>query len=187
MNEGLCYVWSCQLRDLVSSGKHCSRIDKPSTQQYGCVMSIPEFTTNGNLPEGVHCAKWAEFSARFATNEHRQRLASGLREAISVLRIAGCKRLYIDGSFVTNKVIPKDFDAAWEPADVDLPLLLMMEPVFGDFGNGRMAQKARFGGEFFPASQTANRAGSTFLEFFQIDKQTGLAKGIVALDPVENI
>ena len=44
------------------------------------------------------------------------------------------------------------------------------------------AQKAKFGGEMFVASWGADPEGARFLDFFQIDKNTGDAKGIVAID-----
>ena len=68
---------------------------------------------------------------------------------------------------------------AW---NLRLVWLLELEPVIGDFANRRAAQKAKFGCEFFPSSFAADSVGSTFLEFFQIDKETGNEKGIVALD-----
>ena len=88
----------------------------------------------------------------------------------------------MDGSFVTTKTVPNDFDVAWDPAGVDLLRLKILEPVFFDFANARAAQKAKFFGEFFPSSINADPAGNTFLEFFQIDKHTGNQKGIIALD-----
>ena len=57
-----------------------------------------------------------------------------------------------------------------------------LDPVLLDFANGRAVQKARFGGELFPAQTPNGPSGKTFLEFFQIDKQTGDPKGIIALD-----
>jgi hypothetical protein len=143
---------------------------------------IPSFDAAGNLPAGIHLPTWGEFLARFGCSPYRQRLAGGLLAAITVLHDVGCRRLYVDGSFVTGEVFPNDYDAAWDPSGVDLPLLLAREPVFFDFSNFRAAQKAKFFGEFFPASSPANRAGSTFLEFFQIDKNTGNPKGIIALN-----
>jgi len=44
------------------------------------------------------------------------------------------------------------------------------------------AQKAKFGGEMFVANSSAAHDGTRFLDFFQIDKNTGDAKGIVAID-----
>ncbi len=60
--------------------------------------------------------------------------------------------------------------------------LLEIESTFGDFADGQAVQKAKFGCEFSPSSFAADLVGNTFLEFFQIDKQTEAQKGIVALD-----
>lgn len=50
------------------------------------------------------------------------------------------------------------------------------------FDDGRVAQKARYLGELFPASLGATVEGISFLEFFQTDRETGGSKGIVAVD-----
>jgi hypothetical protein len=95
------------------------------------------------------------------------------------LRDAGCARAYINGSFVTAKDHPNDFDACWEAANVDPALL---DPALLDFSDRRGAQKAKFGGELFPAEVPADPAGTRFLDYFQQDKTTGAPKGIIALD-----
>ena len=88
---------------------------------------------------------------------------------------AGCKAIFLDGSFITDKPEPGDFDVCWEPAGVDPAKL---DPVFLDFANRRKRQKEKFGGEFFPSGTKADGA-STFLDFFQTDKDTGNPKGII--------
>lgn len=143
---------------------------------------IPAFDTDGNLPAGIHVVTWEVFSDRFGGTTHRRCLVDGFEQAIDLLRFAGCPRTYVDGSFVTAKVTPNDYDVAWETAGVDLPLLMSAEPLFFDFTNLRAAQKAKFGGEFFPADAAANTSGTVFLDFFQTDKDTGKQKGIIALD-----
>ena len=50
------------------------------------------------------------------------------------------------------------------------------------FDNSRAEQKAKYRGEFFPAQMTEGGTGTLFLDFFQIDKATGKAKGIIRLD-----
>lgn len=142
---------------------------------------LPNLNDDGNLPPGIHFATWAEIVARFGGGPRRQRLLNGLQKALDVLRTAGCSTVYLDGSFVTSKATPGDYDVAWEPANVDIALLLRLDPVFGDFTAERAAQKAKYGGEFFPSSVNEALTGRTFLDFFQIDKETGAAKGIVAL------
>lgn len=44
-------------------------------------------------------------------------------------------------------------------------------------------RKPKYGGELFIANSGADPAGTQFLDFFQHDKTTGAAKGIVAIDP----
>ena len=53
---------------------------------------------------------------------------------------------------------------------------------FFKFSNGRAAQKAKYGGEFFPSTTKADKHGRTFVEFFQVEKFTGLQKGILIID-----
>jgi hypothetical protein len=148
------------------------------------VFVIPSFESNGHLPPGVHPATWQEFVQRFGTTPHRKRLLIGLQAGLQNLRAAGCCVAYVDGSFVTDKEAsvsepPQDFDVCWEAAGVDPTQL---DPVLLTFSAGRAIQKAKYRGEFFPAHVSANRAGMTFFDFFQIDKATGHPKGIVALD-----
>jgi hypothetical protein len=127
----------------------------------------------------VHTATWEEVAGRFGSTPQRQRLLSGLRAALASLGAAGCRRVYLDGSFVTAKRVPGDFDVCWDVTGVDPALL---DPVLLIFDQGRAAQKAKYGGELFPAQLPNGISGLTFLEFFQIDKRTGWPKGIVVLD-----
>jgi uncharacterized protein DUF6932 len=142
------------------------------------VFMVPPFAASGNLPPGVHWATWEEITERFGTTPHRAKLVVGLRKALQSLASAGCRTVYIDGSFVTAKEVPGDFDACWDPIGTDASLL---DPVLLDFSNKRAAQKAKYGGEFFLSSGLA-AAGRVFLDFFQLDKSTGEAKGIIAID-----
>ena len=139
---------------------------------------IPEWKANGDLPSGVHFAAWREVQARLAFNPRRQRMLAGLQEACRQLRRAGCRLLYLDGSFVTRKEHPGDFDACWDVQHVDEDKL---DPVFWDFAQGREAQKLRFLGEFFPAQLPEGATGRTFVDFFQVNKLTGKPKGILAI------
>lgn len=140
---------------------------------------IPQFDADGLLPPGIHWATWDEVTATFGNAPWRRRLLDGLEMAIDSLRRAGCRTVYIDGSFVTSKEVPNDFDACWEEEGV-VPELL--DPALLQFDAGRAAQKARYLGELFPASVGATVEGMSFLEFFQTDRETGGSKGIVAVD-----
>lgn len=104
----------------------------------------------------------------------------GLNRALSLLREAGCITVYIDGSFVTSKNLPNDYDCCWEPAGVYTELL---DKTFLDSSPlGRAIQKMKFGGEFFISSTLEGASRKPFLDFFQTDIETGLRKGIVAID-----
>jgi hypothetical protein len=140
---------------------------------------IPPFNNNGSLPNGIHAAEWKEIVSRFGTNPKRRMLLAGLHDAVRALRTAGCSTLYIDGSFVTAKPDPGDFDACWDVKGVDPARL---NPTLLDFSNDRTSQKSRYLGELFPAQVPEGTSGKTYLEFFQTVKGTGEAKGIVVLD-----
>ena len=72
---------------------------------------IPQLNpASGYLPPGVHHADWCEVAGRFAGNSHRGRLTDGLLAACLNLAGAGCGELLLDGSFVTAKELPGDYD-----------------------------------------------------------------------------
>ena len=129
------------------------------------------------LPPGIHEATLEEIEGRFATTEVRRKLFDGLKQGLQSLRAAGCRTVYLDGSYITEKTVPGDFDACWEPAGVDPEKL---DPVLLDFSLKRMRQKQKYGGEFFPSSFRTD-GHATFLEFFQADRHTGKAKGIIRI------
>ena len=140
---------------------------------------IPGFDSEGMLPPGIHWAGWDEVMDRFGNSAWRQQLTAGLRAALDNLKSAGCRTVYLNGSFVTNKYVPNDYDACWEEAGVAPEAL---DPVLLTFDRGRATQKAKYMGELFPASIVADSEGLSFLEFFQTDRDTGRSKGIVAID-----
>jgi hypothetical protein len=142
-------------------------------------MLPPYEPATGNLPPGIHEVSWSEFVARYGYTSHRLNLLAGLKTALDALRVAGCRRAYVDGSFVTAKEAPGDFDGCWEAAGVDGSLL---DPVLLTFASRRAAQKAKYLGELFPAYAVADPFGTAYLDFFQRDRVTGGAKGIVAID-----
>ena len=91
----------------------------------------------GNLPPGEHLAEWVDVVDRFGTTPWRRQLLEGLARALRDLRAAGCKRAYIDGSFITTKEHPGDFDACWDLDGVDFDVI---DEVLLTFDTGRRAQ-----------------------------------------------
>ena len=106
-------------------------------------------------------------------------LISGIEAAVKALRHAGCHTIYIDGSFVTNKEVPNDYDACWDIDGVDPTLL---DPVLLKFDDGRIAMKIKYKGDLFPAQFIEGITGKVFLDFFQRDKFNSDTKGIVKLN-----
>lgn len=138
-----------------------------------------QFTAEGLLPPGIHNCTWTKFLKLFGTNPHRLALISGLKKGVFALRLAGCQRIFVDGSFVTAKTVPGDYDACWDAVNVDIKRL---DPVIIDFSPGRVAMKTKYLGDWFPAQFKEGDSGLTFLDFFQRDKMTDKPKGIVMLE-----
>jgi hypothetical protein len=141
---------------------------------------IPPFAKFGLLPPGIHWTTWEEFSQHFNLNPRREVLLVGLKAALDSLTLAGCTAVYIDGSFVTRKAEPNDFDGCWSGVGVDPTKL---DPALLDFTNDRRAMKEKYGGELFVAETPADLEGRTFLDFFQaeIRRETRIRKGIIGI------
>jgi hypothetical protein len=139
---------------------------------------IPPFKKNGYLPVGIYLSTWEEISSRYGITDWRRQLLTGLSAAIDELRAAGCRRVYIDGSFVTAKEHPGDFDACWDEAGVNTALLhpSLVEETF-DVG----AQKTRYGGELYAVNMRDVGRYDNALDYFQRDSK-GRQKGIIAID-----
>ena len=142
---------------------------------------IPDFNIDGLLPSGTHVAEsWEEIEEKLGFSSRRKELLPGLRLALKILKILGCRTVYIDGSFATGKDRPGDFDLCWEEAGVNLKLLKQSYPVLMDFSNGRANQKIMFSGEIFPATFIAEPLRKTiYKDYFQKCKEDGKPKGIV--------
>lgn len=150
-------------------------IDIPLTQRYCCVM-IPGLM-NGVLPAGVHQASLAEVRAAFATTPHRLSLYGGLVVALSDLGAIGCRRVWLDGSYVTDKAVPGDYDLCWDTVGVNWNAL---DPALLDVDFPRPLQQIKYRGDVLPNVIEVD-SGLPFQEFFQRDKNTGGAKGIIEL------
>lgn len=85
--------------------------------------------------------------------------------------------MILDGSFVSSKELPEDYDGLWSPDGVNSSHI---DPVLLDFSNGRAAMKSKYFGELFPATALA-APGVPFLDFFMTDRN-GVPKGVVQID-----
>jgi hypothetical protein len=73
---------------------------------------LPEFTSEGDLPVGVHLAGWQEFQSRFGVGTPRRLWLFGRFQALVELAASTgqLRRVFIWGSFVTIKPVPRDVD-----------------------------------------------------------------------------
>lgn len=141
------------------------------------LVTISSYSPWDVLPVGIHATTMSEIEISFAYTPHRKRLFDGFCRAVNNLQSAGCSLIYLDGSFVTAKEHPGDFDAAWDPAGVD-PYIL--DPVLLDFSNKRAAQKAKYGGELFISNAQALHSVN-YIDFFQNDRDSGQKKGLLSI------
>jgi len=74
---------------------------------------LPDFNEIGYLPRGTYCCSLEEVLERFGVgSDERETLAVALTEFVEWARAAGVARLIVDGSFVTDRISPKDVDVA---------------------------------------------------------------------------
>lgn len=144
------------------------------------VVFMIEFDSqNGYLPQGVHSMSLADVRRYFAWNTRRRFLFGGFARAVATLQSAGCRTVILDGSFVTSKEEPGDWDAAFDPVGV-LPARL--DPILLKHDDGRRAMRAKYLGDMFPWTALASSAtGSIYRQFFQKDRD-GNPKGIIEIN-----
>jgi hypothetical protein len=132
----------------------------------------------GYLAEGVHVMTLAEVARQFAWNARRRLLFDGFNRALDNLAGAGCRAVLLDGSYVTAKEVPGDWDAAFDPVGV-IPELL--DPILIKYDDGRRAMRAKYLGDMFPwTAPAAGPGGPIFRQFFQKDRD-GNPKGIIEI------
>jgi hypothetical protein len=133
----------CELADFSRSRK-----PKRLAQGYCWGVSLPPFAREtGYLPSESTSRHGSRSSTASVGRHGGADVLDGLSEAARLLAVAGCRKIRLNGSFVTAKDTPGDFDAVWDDSGVDESGL---DPVFFDLARGRKAQKMRFGGEVVP-------------------------------------
>lgn len=144
------------------------------------IKQIPDLLPEGFLPPGIHTTTWDKFEEKYSSSMKRRTQLKGMKKALAEFKKAGCSRIYVDGSFVTGKKNPGDFDALYE---LDELLPDFIDQILIDASSeGRKQQKKYYEGEFFPASEKADPYGNKFLDFFQKDKKTKKPKGIISIE-----
>ncbi len=69
------------------------------------MIVLPELTSEGELPPGVHVADWQEFQSRFGSITLRRVWLLGRLQALVALAMSTgqLRRIFVWGSFVTEK------------------------------------------------------------------------------------
>jgi hypothetical protein len=143
---------------------------------------LPAFDARGNLPPGIHEASWEIVVARFGGSPERRLLLVQLRAALDALAACGCRRAWLDGSFVgdverRSARPPGDVDIGWDLAGVDLRRLAALAPALHPLRGSREERRQRFGGDYV-AVAVPLEVGA--LAGFQRDRE-GRSKGLVLL------
>lgn len=126
----------------------------------------------------MHIASIAEVENAFATTGHRKRFFARLVKVLGELAAAGCQSVYLDGSYVTGKPRPSDYDLCWDAEGV---VAEQLPPVLLNIHNRRKIKDV-FRGDVLP--YTPSEGGASLLNLFQTDKDTGLAKEIIKINLV---
>ena len=137
---------------------------------------IPDLEDTGNLPVGIHIATMEELIERFGYNPKRAWLLDGLKLLIAALKKANCPLVFIDGSFVTSKEIPGDYDLCWSLVDV---VEEKVDPVLLDFSHERRAKMdQKYRGDIFPAELPEGGSGKLFVDFSKWIKTRVIKKAL---------
>ena len=144
------------------------------------------FNEHNCLPPGYHEMTWGEVKEKFNFSKRRKELIAKVEPLLSILKDAGCTCLYIDGSFVTNKIAPGDIDILYNADNPAMAGEAMVETdcILECTPKNRELQKDKYGAEVFYCHWIAQMSPEkSFLEFFQQFKgNPKIEKGIVKLD-----
>lgn len=147
---------------------------------------VPDFTEEGLLPSGIHKATLKEIQEKLGWSGRRRRLLEGLERALDLMAACSVQRVYVDGSFVTDKDRPNDIDGCYDPAEgaEGVERLRRMHPIWPPNLWNRAEAKEMFGVDFFPAATTEFGSGQPFLRFFQKDRE-GRERGVLMVELAE--
>lgn len=138
---------------------------------------IPDFDNNGNLPPGIHTATIKEVAARFATNSHRGKLFNLLLEVLMILQRCNCPEVHLNGSYITTKEEPEDYDLCFESTGIE------PTPELYDFlAQKEEARKKRYGGDIFVRMPEPPYYYDHVTQWQTDGRNDDLAKGILRIN-----
>lgn len=145
-------------------------------------MSIPALRESGWLPEGHHPATCEQIADRFGGESGSRRTAvfSGLlrwRDAVRGKQMGG--RLILNGSFVSAKTEPGDFDVLLVYDTASAAIIVQDKEALRLLDNAHC--KALYGGDVWAFSEQAVRDFPQFcrVDGFDREKETRRLKGVL--------
>lgn len=148
-----------------------------------CKFMIPEFDEYGRLPAGIHVATLSEFEERFVVNFPRKEIFKDLIRLLKDFKTINCIDIYIDGSFVTSENQPNDIDICW--GDERVKDEKYLQSLFDKNPNFilRLSSEIKIDKcDIHAAYLIETKTKRLYIDFFQIDKETNKAKGIIKLN-----
>lgn len=137
------------------------------------------YNDHGNLEDGIYDMTIDEVREKFCFTEIRKWLFEGLLIAIEHLRKVGCTTIYLDGSFVTKKRNPTDYDMCWDDTGFNLINVKKICPELLDPGWKNKKMLERYRGEVIPMNNTNPVTGINYFSLFTKDKENATTKGII--------
>jgi hypothetical protein len=147
-------------------------------------MPIPDFTSEGILPEGIHECSLGEIAERFGQFQRTdarcrlfERLETFVREAMASGLVAA---IIVDGSFVTAKDAPNDIDLILilrAGHDFNAPL----RPLEYNIVSRRRVSRT-FGFDMLVAETGQSEVEENIAFFCQVRERRDLRKGLLRLN-----
>lgn len=73
-------------------------------------MNIPNFTSEGKLPTGLHICSGEKFINRFCSSVNRKQFEKPISDILDFAKDRGAVEIFVGGSFVSANEFPKDID-----------------------------------------------------------------------------
>jgi hypothetical protein len=130
------------------------------------------------LPPGIRVYTLDQLKDEFVANPVRERIFQGLVQTLEELKAAGCKRVWLGGSYCSGKIEPGDFDLTWDPEGVDMSKL---DPTLTgpSWGTNKM-RKGKYLGDIFIRDPAVT--GHDHVQEWQLDERSGVKKGVMQLN-----
>ncbi len=148
-------------------------------------MALPDFREDGWLPEGHHQTTWEEIATVFGgeANSVRARVLGNLIEWRDLLRTKGINGyLILDGSFISQKPNPGDFDTIFV-GNESIEAILAHDVEAAMLVNYVYCKQHGWG-DIFYFSEAATRKFPQMCrtDGFDYDKVTRIPKGVVEVE-----